>query len=90
MQRDDGGKGCAKCYYAKLGKCHHGAKERVMGESMQHTRLLDDLVTQLKPVTGLRAIVLGGSYARGDQRPDSDLDLGLYYSEDRLLDIAQV
>lgn len=57
---------------------------------MQHTELLHQLVEQLKSVAGLRAIVLGGSYARGDQRPDSDLDLGLYYVEDQPLDIAQV
>ena len=57
---------------------------------MQHRQLLYHLVEQLKPVAGLRAIVLGGSYARGDQRQDSDLDLGLYYSEDQPLDIARV
>lgn len=57
---------------------------------MQQTELLQQLVTQLKSINGLRAIVLGGSYARGDQRPDSDLDLGLYYAEDQPLDIAQV
>lgn len=52
--------------------------------------LLNQLVEKLKPVAGLRAIALGGSYARGDQRPDSDLDLGLYYTEDQPLATAQV
>lgn len=36
------------------------------------------------------AIVLGGSYASGDQRSDSDLDIGLYYREDQLLDIEHI
>jgi Polymerase beta, Nucleotidyltransferase len=37
---------------------------------------------------GVRAIVLGGSYAAGAQRADSDIDIGLYYDED--LDIAHI
>lgn len=41
--------------------------------------LLHRIVTALSRVTGVVAIVLGGSYARGTQREDSDLDLGLYY-----------
>lgn len=57
---------------------------------MQHEQLLQDLVGQLRGVGGLRALVLGGSYARGDQRPDSDLDLGLYYFEEQPLDVARV
>ncbi len=57
---------------------------------MMHEQLIQQLVEQLKPIRGLRAIVLGGSYARGDQRPDSDIDLGLYYTENQPLDIAQV
>lgn len=43
--------------------------------------LLDDMVARLSAVPGVRAIVLGGSYARGQQRPGSDLDIGLYYAE---------
>lgn len=57
---------------------------------MQYEQLLQRLVDQLKKIQGVRAIVLGGSYARGDQRPDSDIDFGLYYYEDRPLDIAQI
>ncbi|MYY07263.1 MULTISPECIES: nucleotidyltransferase domain-containing protein [unclassified Streptomyces] len=33
----------------------------------------------LTQVPGIRAVVLGGSRARGTHRPDSDWDLGLYY-----------
>jgi hypothetical protein len=36
---------------------------------------------QLSEIPGIEAVVLGGSYARGTARPDSDLDLGLYYSD---------
>jgi predicted nucleotidyltransferase len=49
--------------------------------------LLRRIVEQLQAVRGLRAIVLGGSYASGSQRPDSDLDIGLYYQDDNSLDI---
>ena len=57
---------------------------------MQHQLLLQQMVHHLKPVHGLRAIVLGGSYASGSQRPDSDIDIGLYYDENWLLDIQQI
>ncbi len=57
---------------------------------MQHKLLLQKLVDQLKPVYGLQAIVLGGSYASGSQRPDSDIDIGLYYNADQPLDTAHI
>lgn len=34
---------------------------------------------RLTELPGIRAVVLGGSRARGTHRPDSDWDLGLYY-----------
>ncbi len=39
------------------------------------------LVERLAAIDGVVAVALGGSYARGTQRPDSDIDLGLYYRE---------
>jgi predicted nucleotidyltransferase len=57
---------------------------------MQHELLLQKIIDHLKPVQGLRAIVLGGSYASGSQRPDSDIDIGLYYDESLPLDIAHI
>lgn len=39
-------------------------------------RLLADRLVQ---VPGVIAVMLGGSRARGDEQPDSDVDLGLYY-----------
>lgn len=57
---------------------------------MQQQLLLRQVVDHLKPVHGLSAIVLGGSHASGTNRPDSDIDIGLYYNEDRPLDIDQI
>ncbi|NLY51615.1 MAG: DUF4037 domain-containing protein [Firmicutes bacterium] len=38
-------------------------------------------VESLRTVDGIAAIVLGGSYARGTQHPESDIDIGIYYRE---------
>jgi predicted nucleotidyltransferase len=65
-------------------------REKEERRTMQHEFLLQQLVDQLKPVQGLRAIVLGGSYASGSQRPDSDIDIGLYYNEHQPLNTAHV
>jgi predicted nucleotidyltransferase len=55
--------------------------------------LLRQILDELRSVQGLTAVVLGGSYARGTQHPDSDMDIGLYYAEDApfaLDDIRQI
>jgi len=57
---------------------------------MDINAFLQELVDTLIPVDGLQAIVLGGSWASGTQRPDSDIDLGLYYTEEALLDISHL
>ncbi len=57
---------------------------------MQYEMLLQGIIEDLKQVQGIRAIVLGGSYAAGAQRSDSDIDIGLYYDEQRPLDIAHI
>lgn len=57
---------------------------------MQHSEFVQNIVDQLTCVEGLQAIVLGGSWASGTQRPDSDIDLGLFYSEDSPLDIPHI
>src|SRR5437764_3084669 len=51
---------------------------------------LQFIVDPLIEVDGLQAIVLAGSWASNTQRPDSDIDLGLYYGEDTPLDIKHV
>lgn len=40
---------------------------------------LRQLADQLGQIDGIVAVMLGGSRARGDGHPDSDVDLGLYY-----------
>ena len=40
---------------------------------------LRSLADRLVEVPGVVAVMLGGSRARGDEHPDSDVDLGLYY-----------
>lgn len=40
---------------------------------------LRSLADRLVEVPGIVAVMLGGSRARGEERPDSDVDLGLYY-----------
>jgi hypothetical protein len=55
-----------------------------------NTELLQEIVASFKHVYGLRAIVLGGSYASGSQRPDSDIDIALYYNEREPLDVEHI
>ncbi len=47
---------------------------------------LQQVADQLVAVDGVRAVLLGGSRARGDHTADSDFDLGLYYEPP--LDVA--
>ena len=51
-------------------------------------RLLNRLTDALSAVAGVRAIVLGGSRARGTANERSDYDIGLYYGAAAPLDIA--
>lgn len=53
-------------------------------------KLLDDFTTELKLIDGVKAIVLGGSYAIGLATEKSDLDIGIYYSEQRPFDIEKI
>lgn len=57
---------------------------------MDKTILINEIVEKLKAVSNITAIVLGGTYATGTQRPDSDIDLGLYYSESNPFDIGDI
>src|SRR5262245_738211 len=49
--------------------------------------LAERLAQRLAATRGVVAVVLGGSRARGDTGPDSDVDLGLYYDPERPLDV---
>lgn len=52
--------------------------------------LLEKLVGQLSQIEGIKAIVLGGSYASGTHHEASDMDIGLYYSEERPFSIDEI
>lgn len=47
----------------------------------QKQELLKSIVEDLQKIDGVVAIVLGGSYAEGLATPSSDMDIGIYYSE---------
>jgi hypothetical protein len=40
---------------------------------------MEQLASRLAAIPGVVAVTLGGSRARGEERPDSDWDFGLYY-----------
>ncbi len=48
-------------------------------QSAEAEKLASDVAQHLIDVPGVVAVTLGGSRARGTHRPDSDLDLGIYY-----------
>jgi len=52
--------------------------------------LIDRLVRACAGVPGVRAIVLGGSRARGEAGPNSDYDIGLYYEADHPIDTGRL
>jgi predicted nucleotidyltransferase len=56
----------------------------------QKLRFLEQFVSALSGIPGIAAIALGGSYARGTARPDSDMDIGLYYSERAKPDVETI
>jgi predicted nucleotidyltransferase len=49
--------------------------------SPEQRDLVSSLAKRLGAISGVRAVVLGGSYARGRAVPGSDIDLGIFYSE---------
>lgn len=46
---------------------------------MEIQAILEEIMKQLKGVPGIVGVVLGGSRAKGTHRPDSDIDIGIYY-----------
>ena len=49
--------------------------------SPKQRKLVKSLAERLSGINGVKAVVLGGSHARGRARPESDIDLGIFYSE---------
>jgi len=60
-----------------------------MGEPNDEV-LLGRLGRALGGVPGIRAIVLGGSRARGEATAHSDYDIGLYYEADHPIDVGRL
>ena len=58
--------------------------------SSDQVDLLNTIAFELSKIPGVIAVVLGGSYARRTARPDSDLDVGLYYSKNSPPDIETI
>jgi len=52
--------------------------------------LIQNVVDEVKNVSGVKAIVLGGSRARGTNTSSSDIDLGIYYDSRRPLDVDEL
>lgn len=49
--------------------------------SSEQQELVSTLAERLGAISGVKAVVLGGSHARGRAKPGSDIDLGILYSE---------
>ncbi len=54
---------------------------------MQPLELAQTVSQRLSEIDGVIAVVLGGSRARGNARPNSDIDLAMYYHPEKSLDI---
>lgn len=52
--------------------------------------IIHRITQDLGQVDGVRAIVLGGSRARGTHHPGSDIDIGIYYDSREGLDIKEL
>jgi len=52
--------------------------------------LVQDIVSDIKTVSGVKAIVLGGSRARGTNHSASDIDLGIYYDSHNPLNLTEL
>jgi len=53
-------------------------------------KLVEDFTAELKSIEGVKAIVLGGSFAVGLATESSDLDIGIYYSEKSPFEIEKI
>jgi predicted nucleotidyltransferase len=62
----------------------------MLAPTQKQIDLLQRVVLALQRASGVKAIVLGGPYARGRARLDSDIDIGLYYDDATPLDLSVV
>ena len=61
-----------------------------LGLNSSRIALLSTITLDLSKIPEVAAVVLGGSYARGTARPDSDIDVAVYYSEKSPPEIAAI
>ncbi len=59
-----------------------------MDEAASLDSLFGTIVERVAAIDGIAAIVLGGSRAKGTARPDSDVDIGIYYEANRPFAVA--
>jgi predicted nucleotidyltransferase len=52
--------------------------------------LIQDIAHEVQTVSGVKAVVLGGSRARGTNHPTSDVDLGIYYDSRHPLNLSEL
>jgi predicted nucleotidyltransferase len=57
---------------------------------MNALELAQSVSQRLSQVEGVIAVVLGGSHARGDAKPNSDIDLAMYYHPEKPLNVQQL
>jgi predicted nucleotidyltransferase len=49
----------------------------MVGDKRETLRLSEMTATRLCEIEGVEAVALGGSWARGEAHPNSDVDLGI-------------
>src|SRR5258705_6817819 len=57
------------------------AQSKVSQLSPEQRDLVSSLAKRLGAISGVSAVALGGSYARGRALPGSDIDIAIFYSE---------
>lgn len=58
--------------------------------TMTVEEIVEYIRNELEGLSGVAGVVLGGSRARGNHKPDSDIDIGIYYDESVGFDIEEV
>ncbi len=53
-----------------------------------HAESIENLIAYFRPMPGLTALILGGSVAKGNERPDSDIDAIVIVSEEAYASLA--
>ena len=54
-------------------------ERRCMSSQVDH--IIEQITEELREIPGVIGVVLGGSRAKGTAKPDSDIDIGIYYDD---------